>query len=293
MARCNDGKQEKPMVGAKGTQVLNIHTSVTQISISRSHCFLRKTFASMVRLTSKHNPSFDDDDDEDDEFTPTCLRTTGSDSSDHPNNSSQHQARHRRFSSSIYTKKKQLDLIYGHLPQHRSHRIHALFAAVTGAIAVVHPQLYEIFMNLKAEEQGCRIMAEQANTIIRLYGALIFSQSWLVWKTREVPDPFVRKIFAQGYLLCFSTSTLVLGYAQLVATSFKRATKRLIVPCRSSFSSACDRDVFLLLCHLRMVSPHQEAAGVRALRGCYCLTSPSSSREANGRSSPSSPDAST
>jgi len=177
----------------------------------------------MVRLTSKHNPSFDDDDDEDDEFTPTCLRTTGSDSSDHPNNSSQHQARHRRFSSSIYTKKKQLDLIYG---------IHALFAAVTGAIAVVHPQLYEIFMNLKAEEQGCRIMAEQANTIIRLYGALIFSQSWLVWKTREVPDPFVRKIFAQGYLLCFSTSTLVLGYAQLVATSFKRATKRLIVPCR-------------------------------------------------------------
>jgi hypothetical protein len=27
----------------------------------------------------------------------------------------------------------------------------------------------------------------QANTIIRLYGALILSQGWLVWKTRDVP----------------------------------------------------------------------------------------------------------
>ena len=28
---------------------------------------------------------------------------------------------------------------------------------------------------------------KQANTIIRLYGALILSQGWLVWKTRDVP----------------------------------------------------------------------------------------------------------
>mmetsp|Transcript_1894 Transcript_1894/g.5711 ORF Transcript_1894/g.5711 Transcript_1894/m.5711 type:complete len:164 (-) Transcript_1894:793-1284(-) len=154
----------------------------------------------MVRLTSKNTPCSDDEDD-DDGFTPTCLRPSGSNQSEQNSTSSQ-QNRQRRFSTNLYAKKKQLDMIYG---------IHAFLAAVTGAIAIVHPQLYEIFMNLKGEEQGCRIMAEQANTIIRLYGALIFSQSWLVWKTREVPDPFVRKIFAQGYLLCFSTSTLVLG----------------------------------------------------------------------------------
>ena len=111
-------------------------------------------------------------------------------------------------------------------------------AGVTGTAALLCPQAFEFFMNFDEDQPKCRHMAEQvchksddpsrgeaheqfvwlvaparweefvsrgrraqANTIIRLYGALILSQSWLVWKTREVGDPFVRKIFVQGYLI--------------------------------------------------------------------------------------------
>lgn len=59
------------------------------------------------------------------------------------------------------------------------------------------------------EEFVSRGRRAQANTIIRLYGALILSQSWLVWKTREVGDPFVRKIFVQGYFLCFRSISVL------------------------------------------------------------------------------------
>mmetsp|Transcript_10603 Transcript_10603/g.16785 ORF Transcript_10603/g.16785 Transcript_10603/m.16785 type:complete len:114 (+) Transcript_10603:1-342(+) len=76
-------------------------------------------------------------------------------------------------------------------------------------------------MNINDQQPKCRLMAEQAHTIIRLYGCLILSQGWLVWKTRDVPDPYVRKIFVQGYFMCFTLSTLVMGYKQVFSSEWR------------------------------------------------------------------------
>ncbi len=46
-------------------------------------------------------------------------------------------------------------------------------------------------MNFGTAPANCQKASEQTMTIIRLYGALILAQSWLVWQTRAVADPFV------------------------------------------------------------------------------------------------------
>ena len=57
---------------------------------------------------------------------------------------------------------------------------------------------------------------EVSETIIRLYGSLIFAQAWLVKNTRESSDAKVRKSFVEAYAVAFGLTTLVLLYAQYV-----------------------------------------------------------------------------
>jgi hypothetical protein len=42
-----------------------------------------------------------------------------------------------------------------------------------------------------------------------------------VWQTRHVPNPYVRKTFVESYLVCFSLSTLALGYRQITSSDWK------------------------------------------------------------------------
>mmetsp|Transcript_63412 Transcript_63412/g.169604 ORF Transcript_63412/g.169604 Transcript_63412/m.169604 type:complete len:193 (-) Transcript_63412:204-782(-) len=118
----------------------------------------------------------------------------------------------RRGSMSGKQKRRTLDFIF---------QVHAIWAGITGPVALVSPHLFEVFMNFEeAAKDNCGRLNEQTHTIIRLYGALILAQSWLVWRTRSVPDPFVRKIFVQGYFLCFGLTTLVLTHQQLYSSQW-------------------------------------------------------------------------
>ena len=57
---------------------------------------------------------------------------------------------------------------------------------------------------------------EVAETIIRLYGSLIFAQGILVKSTRGCSEPKVRKAFVQAYTLAFGLTTASLLYAQYI-----------------------------------------------------------------------------
>ena len=78
----------------------------------------------------------------------------------------------------------------------------------------------QVFMNLNVDDRRCQHMLDQADTIIRLYGTLILSQAWLVWKTRDVTNPHVRKTFVESYFVCFTISTCVLGYRQVFSSDW-------------------------------------------------------------------------
>ena len=75
-----------------------------------------------------------------------------------------------------------------------------------------HGQIFEIFMNFGSAPENCQKASEQTMTIIRLYGALILAQSWLVWRTRMVADPFVVRWFLRMWLACVHICMYVCMY---------------------------------------------------------------------------------
>lgn len=52
---------------------------------------------------------------------------------------------------------------------------------------------------------------------LRVYGALVLAQGWLVYRTRRVTDAFVRKTMCEAYFAAFAISTLVLLRALLAS----------------------------------------------------------------------------
>ena len=83
-----------------------------------------------------------------------------------------------------------------------------------------HGQIFEIFMNFGSAPENCQKASEQTMTIIRLYGALILAQSWLVWRTRMVADPFVVRWFLRMWLACVHICMYVCMYVCMYAYAY-------------------------------------------------------------------------
>ena len=91
---------------------------------------------------------------------------------------------------------------------------HMVSALACGLICVIKPRWFLLFLHetLPMNTAGYEV----SETIIRLYGSLIFAQAWLVKNTRESSDAKVRKSFVEAYAVAFGLTTLVLLYAQYV-----------------------------------------------------------------------------
>ena len=75
---------------------------------------------------------------------------------------------------------------------------HMISAVGVGLICLLAPRLFLWFLH---EEMAINLPGyEVSETIIRLYGSLIFAQAMLVKNTRESSDPKLRKSFVQSIL---------------------------------------------------------------------------------------------
>ncbi len=96
---------------------------------------------------------------------------------------------------------------------------HALFATVLGLCAFLVPHVFEWVLVHHGETLKLRDNAESeqkiTHLIIRLFGALIMSQGWIVYNARETSDAHTRRSIVQSYFLCFFCSSLALLRAQL------------------------------------------------------------------------------
>ena len=91
---------------------------------------------------------------------------------------------------------------------------HMISAVGVGLICLLAPRLFLWFLH---EEMAINLPGyEVAETIIRLYGSLIFAQAMLVKNTRESSDPKLRKSFVQAYAVAFGLTSISLGYAQAI-----------------------------------------------------------------------------
>ena len=115
---------------------------------------------------------------------------------------------------------------------------HAIFALVAGSAAFIAPHVFEWFMVHHGEALTLRSNSDSESKIthlvIRLYGALILAQSWIVWSARKC-DAQIRKAMiqvrplytfvnselptsisaVQAYWFCFSLTALALIRAQV------------------------------------------------------------------------------
>ncbi|OQR97120.1 hypothetical protein ACHHYP_12671 [Achlya hypogyna] len=96
--------------------------------------------------------------------------------------------------------RRQLDLLFV---------VHATISTVIGGACLLLPH------SLAMSALQTPLYGHLVHEMVRLYGALTAAQGWLVWKTRLVSDPIVRKTFCQAYCLCFSLQSLAMLRAQV------------------------------------------------------------------------------
>jgi hypothetical protein len=54
--------------------------------------------------------------------------------------------------------------------------------------------------------------------VIRIYGALIIGQFWIVWSARKIQEAQARRNLIQAYTVVFTLTTIGLLYGQLTAS---------------------------------------------------------------------------
>mmetsp|Transcript_234 Transcript_234/g.791 ORF Transcript_234/g.791 Transcript_234/m.791 type:complete len:162 (+) Transcript_234:94-579(+) len=97
--------------------------------------------------------------------------------------------------------------------------IHAGFACSIGLFAVLTPHLFGWFLGEEFHgswrwnpSEG---QVKVTHVVIRLYGALIFSQSFIVWQVRRTQDLELRQAVVRAYCIMFMLSSVVLLRAHI------------------------------------------------------------------------------
>lgn len=109
------------------------------------------------------------------------------------------------LSKEALSQKKRLDVLL---------TCHCIVAVVAGSFALALPHLFGFFfgeewhgaMRFNPSDGQVKI----THVVIRLYGALIVGQAFIVWHIRDSPDGNVRKGIVRAYFVAFSLTALVL-----------------------------------------------------------------------------------
>lgn len=94
---------------------------------------------------------------------------------------------------------------------------HAVVAWICGALAILMPHTFEAFWVPHEDDLGVHPGGPEkiVHLVVRLYGALIFAQGFIVWSARSVADAAMRKGLVQAYCIAFTLTFLALLRAQL------------------------------------------------------------------------------
>eukprot|EP00446_Apocalathium_sp_SHHI-4_P015335 CAMPEP_0177199948 /NCGR_PEP_ID=MMETSP0367-20130122/25951_1 /TAXON_ID=447022 ORGANISM="Scrippsiella hangoei-like, Strain SHHI-4" /NCGR_SAMPLE_ID=MMETSP0367 /ASSEMBLY_ACC=CAM_ASM_000362 /LENGTH=194 /DNA_ID=CAMNT_0018648341 /DNA_START=58 /DNA_END=643 /DNA_ORIENTATION=- len=108
--------------------------------------------------------------------------------------------------TSPFDKKRRLDLLL---------LAHTIVAAVCGSLAVLFPHLFGLFLGEGWHGAFLRWNPDDpqvklTHVIIRLYGALILGQAFIVWHVRHTADGAMRRGIVRAYFVVFSITSLVL-----------------------------------------------------------------------------------
>jgi hypothetical protein len=105
---------------------------------------------------------------------------------------------------------------------------HAVVAAVVGAAAVLAPNVWEWFvLHHAGEALAVRSTANDdqkvTHLVIRMYGALIAAQAYIVASARAHPHAESRRALVRAYTAAFAVTTLALLRAQLTGAGLSGA----------------------------------------------------------------------
>lgn len=95
---------------------------------------------------------------------------------------------------------------------------HAVVALITGLVAWLTPQIFELVF-LHRKNDALRVFGGSAtrnddqkatHLVVRLFGGLILSQAWIVWRARGISEPVMRRALVQAYSVAFTMMTVAL-----------------------------------------------------------------------------------
>ena len=97
--------------------------------------------------------------------------------------------------------------------------VHACVALMAGSLAFVVPHVFEYFFLPHGEALLGNANSGDASKLehltVRLYGALILAQAWIVWSARRAASPEMRRALVQAYAGAFALTAASLLRAQL------------------------------------------------------------------------------
>lgn len=98
--------------------------------------------------------------------------------------------------------------------------LHSGFSLVIGVVAVLFPHLVGLFFDPSDELWNWHPggQGRAAHLIVRVYGAMLIAQAWIVWNARKVFDARIRKAFVESYFACFLITFLALLRFQLTSS---------------------------------------------------------------------------
>ena len=115
-------------------------------------------------------------------------------------------------------------VLYSSSQKHRLDRLfvfHTIISMIWGISSFLFPHLFGLFF-----EPGDKIwdwhpggQGRVVHLLLRMFGALVMAQAWIVWNGRKVTNPTIRKSFVQAYFSCFFLIFLALLRYQLTGSS--------------------------------------------------------------------------
>lgn len=99
---------------------------------------------------------------------------------------------------------------------------HAIISGICGAVAYIFPHFF-ISLIIHRQDDNTAVFGHQGENndqkvtylVVRIYGALIAAQGYIVWNARSITDPWTRRALVQAYTIAFALTLIALLRAQL------------------------------------------------------------------------------
>ena len=100
--------------------------------------------------------------------------------------------------------------------------VHAIISGICGTLAYIFPHFFLSLIIHRQDDTSAVFNHLGENNdkkviylVVRIYGALVAAQGYIVWYSRQITDAYTRRALVQAYTIAFALTSIALLRAQL------------------------------------------------------------------------------